>query len=404
MESPEEFHWWCATAVLGHILGRDSWVLIQDFAAVYPAQIMVVLVSESAITRKTTAMNRATYFLGLESVSARTLIVPAGVTPERMYTVLGAKNPGVGLICAPEMGTFFSKAKYMQEMGALITDLNDCAVGVRVRETMTHAKQEIVDGCIGMIACTTPTGIAHEIPEYVRTTGLMGRLHIVYANKPRAANPGIGPVDAAQRWRLAWLEKDIERMANIKGRYTFTEEAREWFDAWYTRHFAQADDPTIYMQKHTGWWGRKHTHLLRIAMIYSAARSNSLVITTGDVTLALERLNAIEERFADAMKEVDALTGAGMAARAARLIMQHADWGEQAGWIDYSGVMRLGNYTAREMVDIVATLTGQDRLEIAQRPPRGRKMLRIRLTPGEMAAYMRLGVLPAVEEASDVGE
>ena len=403
MESPEPYHWWCASAALGHLMGRDSVMLIQDFATVYPAQMMIVLVSESAITRKTTAMNRATYFLGLKSVCKRTLIVPAGVTPESMYSVLGLnddgteRNPGVGLICAPEMGTFFSKAKYMQEMGTLITDLNDCSQAVRIRKTMTHGEQRIIHGCVGMIACTTPTGMAHEIPEYVRTAGFLGRLHMVYCNKPRKANAGIDEVPPAQKVLLHWLETDIMRIAAIKGRFTFTDDARSWYKAWYDRHFAQCDDPNIYMEKNTGWWGRKHTHLLRCAMIYSAARESSLVIALGDVTLALERLNSIEERFADAMKEVDAKTGAGMAARAMRLLLEHTKSSVDDGWVSYSGFMRSGNFTAREMADLVATLVGRERIVIGYGGKRGGKQLKVLLTPGETAEYMRSGVIPVLE-------
>ena len=50
-ESPREFHFWCAMAGLGHVLGRRVW-LDQHRYRVYPGQMMVLLCSDSAVARK----------------------------------------------------------------------------------------------------------------------------------------------------------------------------------------------------------------------------------------------------------------------------------------------------------------------------------------------------------------
>src|SRR5262245_47344511 len=50
-ESPAEFHLWAGIAALGHVLGRRVWLDRFEGGKIYPAQIMVVIVSESAVAR-----------------------------------------------------------------------------------------------------------------------------------------------------------------------------------------------------------------------------------------------------------------------------------------------------------------------------------------------------------------
>ena len=56
LESPTLFHQWVAMAVAGHVLGRKVWLVRGGEYCIFPGQMMVVLVSPSAVARKSTAI------------------------------------------------------------------------------------------------------------------------------------------------------------------------------------------------------------------------------------------------------------------------------------------------------------------------------------------------------------
>src|SRR5436305_2535187 len=101
-ESPQEFHFWCAMAGLGHVLGRRVW-LDQFRYRIYPGQLMLLLSSDSAVARKTTATREIKKLI---STLDRVNIIPQRVTGPTLLDSLakvddnGEPVDAVGLIFA----------------------------------------------------------------------------------------------------------------------------------------------------------------------------------------------------------------------------------------------------------------------------------------------------------------
>src|SRR5207249_2202703 len=167
-EPPKEFHFWCAIAGLGHVLGRKVF-LDQHFFKVYPAQTMVLLCSDSAVARKTVAMHNIGSII-------RTLpeycwnIIPQRVSGATLLDALNRVNEegepldAVGLIFASELGTFFSREQGRQDIPTLVTDLNDAPGGMWRAPTRTYGDVVLSNPCLGMVAGVTRTGLANEVP------------------------------------------------------------------------------------------------------------------------------------------------------------------------------------------------------------------------------------------------
>src|SRR5438105_15517953 len=110
-ESPAEFHFWCAMAGLGHVLGRRVWLDQFRYRSV-PGQMMLLLCSDSAVARKTTATREIKKLI---STLDRVNIIPQRVTGPTLLDSLARLDDNsepmdaVGLIFAEELGNFFTR-------------------------------------------------------------------------------------------------------------------------------------------------------------------------------------------------------------------------------------------------------------------------------------------------------
>jgi len=403
-EAPTSFHFWSAVAVLGHALGRKVYFMLEDFSTLYPAQVMTVLVSESAVSRKTSAMLRAIEFI---EPLAHTKIVPTGTSPEGLYRSLERAQPRgeprpdcIGLIVSEELGVFFSKARYNEGMATAVTALNDAPSGDRQRLTITHGITDLHNACVGMLAATTPTGLAHEVPDHVRTAGFMGRLVLVYEPGPRHANPGVRPVPKWTYELSQALHTDMqERMCKFSGRVQLAKDAAAWYESWYHVQFEATQKLTDDAVKHSGWPARKHAHLLRLACIMTHAEGDRQ-ITRERAQAALALLDDVEARHKQATKEFASETEIAIADRVEQAFIRYGDW-RNGGWAFVSDVSRKLHLSARQFKIVMETLQLHDRIQLKDFGARGKRAARVKLSMAQVKQCMEDGRIPTAESVRE---
>lgn len=312
MQSPRIFHRWCAIAVLGHALGRKVWLpCLGGMFNVYPGQLMVVVVSPSATAKKTTVVNTAKRFL-VEAPEGSVRLLPKKLSPQQLFKSLemvdedgnqmvdeeGEPVPSCGLITAGELGTFFTSEPFAEALATHINDFNDAAPGW-TRAEFRSWKVDLWKVCVGLVGGITPKGIAAELPAAARTAGFFGRVIWVWHDGATKARSLLdGQVDLVEyRERLQQIL--VKRVLPMRGKYKMTKQAKELFNGW----FYNVHHPYIQMMsttdaaRDTGYWGRKDSHVLRVAMVLSAAESAELVIRERHVEAALDGLREIERGF-----------------------------------------------------------------------------------------------------------
>ena len=309
-ESPTVFHLWSAIAVLGHALGRRVWLDRYEAGTLYPGQIMVVLVSGSAVTRKTTAMNLAAKFLRYLPED-KVYIVPNMTSTERFIRGLdrigkeGNKLDAFGLILNDELGTFLSRSIYAETLMSHINQLNTNQEPI-MRIEFQSWQAELQNALVGMLAATTHSGFADELPAAALKGGFIGRLIQVVADEPKGANPLTEPPPDQDRLMMKLL-RGIQRISNMEGEFTFTPSGKEWFNRWYGEHFEWCWKHLSASERQSGWMGRKHDHLLRVAMVLSASATSDRQLDSRHLQAALMMpggLEAIQPNIEKAMKEV----------------------------------------------------------------------------------------------------
>ena len=80
----------------------------------------------------------------------------------------------------------------------------------------------------------------------------------------------------------------------MSGKFEFTEDAMSFYSTWC--HLADANPP-FYSPKFDGYCGRRRNHLLSLAMVCSASRSNEMIITKDDLERSSIMLAEVEVKM-----------------------------------------------------------------------------------------------------------
>jgi hypothetical protein len=434
MESPSIFHKWVAVATVGQVLGRRVWLSKEGNYAVFPGQLMVCLVAASAKLRKSTAVNiggrlldavatklgRATFNRISDKCSPSSFLDQ--LHPEDEMGVKIEDADCVGTIVAPELATFFSRDSYNEPMATEVVPINDAPVGDFDDETLgfgptflrskfrTKTPVELRNPCIGLIAATTPTGLAREIPTQAQTAGLFGRVIWVYAQdtdkKPNAMTR-LRPRIAGAHQRL---QAELVEMAKLAGAVRYQTDARKHYEAWYERWL-----PTSTMGEETnfttGFHGRKHDHVLRVAIVLAAMdrsvskRGGGLVLQLPHIKASIQLLNQVERQLPLCFAEIRARGQVSLETRILQMLARKPDkWFPRLKIVQRMWSFRTGgegNTKAPAVDQALAQLTLVE--HIRKRGEGTKAEYKFKRTPGSMLRLAKEAETEPVDEEDEEG-
>lgn len=258
----------------------------------YP-NIYVVFVGPPA-TRKTTTMDYADQLLAdVPNVTEAADSMTQQVLAKRISE---AKDCAVS-IRAGELGTFINPS------GSVMIDfLVSVFDGRRKFSTDTLMRNvEFSDApCVNMIAATTPVWISNNLSELMVGGGLTSRTMMIYEEDLRRKQLFYEELDYEYLEKLNRnLKTDLVHIAtNIAGEFRFTEDAKLFAEEWY-RGLKTPDDYRL-----QGYFGRKHVHLFKVAMLLHLAYSDELLITKKDLTDGIKLLETVEKKLSNVYQSV----------------------------------------------------------------------------------------------------
>lgn len=301
-EPPEKFHQWVAFGILSAALRRKVWMNRGRYK-LYP-NIYVLLVSESAKTRKSTAIDLGIDLL--QKTDLRVYSLHGKLTPEglvkhmnRMTVIKGDNGSGEVindshiLIHADELATLFGYDKTQaSRMAILLTELYNSKT-LYQHVTAGEGIVEVHNLYTTIIAATDPRNLK-VLPEDA-VGGLMGRLVVVSASKIKRAIAW-GDLDdkgeAIDFTKIAALEdrlvKDLNKIGELEGEMRVTPAGRSLFTTWYKKHVTQeVSDPRT-----DAFHARCHDTALKLSMLISIAKSNNMVVDEPEVAAGLAIIEA----------------------------------------------------------------------------------------------------------------
>lgn len=326
-ESPRQFHLWTAISTIAGALRRRVWLDMGHFQ--WTPNLYIIFIAPPGVAAKSTTASIGSRLLrqipdihfGPESVTWQRLIqalsqaaipvYPPGQEIDPMQTP--ATYMSAVTIVASELGTFMDPRD--RQMMDILVDLWDSKEGVWTRSTKTQSEDVIENPWLNLIACTTPAWLKDNVPDYLIYGGFASRCVMVYADKKEkliAYPDEHQPADFEEQG--ARLVHDLEIISRLYGQFTLAPEAREWGRKWYGEHWntEESDDRV------GGYRSRKQTLIHKLAMILSAAHSDSLVITPRDLQQAHTIVTALEAE----MKKVLDLIGMSQETKQANQILE----------------------------------------------------------------------------------
>lgn len=290
-EPTELLRLWCGLSGIAAVLQRKCYTELADFP-LYP-NLYVLLIALPAM-RKTYSMKfvkRMLADIGIEATAAKTTLEGLIDTITRTK-ILYADDSGsmefhssVNLFC-DEFGVLL-KQRHSNLMTELC-DWFDCP-DIWPYKTKTGGEAKAINVWINILGATTPDTIIREMLDE-GGAGLMSRFIGVYADKVQYKSEPI--VDQALKTQLT---NELEIIGQLGGEFIKTPDFKKRYNPWYEKQSEIKMFDGI--SQLTGYPGRRALHLLKLCMISSASRGNSMQLDVCDFDRALKILEITEEQM-----------------------------------------------------------------------------------------------------------
>ena len=295
-EPRESYRAWAGASAIAAALQRKCYLqlgMLRFFPNLY-----IVLVGPPA-ARKGTAIETAEALLDMIGIrpaadeSSRQKLVSALLDMGAMHT----DNAGMTYIhssmtiIASELTVFIGYQNI--DFLTVLCKWYDCESHF-VYDTYSHEKQEVSNVWVNLLGATTPMLIQTSLPPGAIGSGFASRTIFVYEDDMAGVviEPALSP---AQEEIGEALRKDLGQINTLCGRFNYSRDFIKVYGAWRIKASKSTTriDPRLdyYMQ-------RRHVHLLKLCMIYSASTSDDMKIGVQEFERARNLLEAAEAKMA----------------------------------------------------------------------------------------------------------
>lgn len=294
MQSQETAHiydFWCGLWCISTACGRNAYVA-RPRAPVF-LNLYIVLVGESGVPRKTTAVNTAARIVrGIVGGDNDVAHIDGKITPEALDALLHDRTMehGSAQLCVtvPELAVFMGTERYIAHMPVLLTDLYDCPA---IREPGGTLKRGAIlqrNVWLSFLSASTPIWLLKTVNPNVVEGGFTSRCYFVISNTPKRSIPWPVEHDADLLRDLQDDMKIIHAEAKVRRGIHLQPQALEVFTEWYHGR-DRALDP--YKQS---FQSREDAHVLRVAALL-AVNDGTWVIRRSHIRFAIRLIHQIKE-------------------------------------------------------------------------------------------------------------
>jgi hypothetical protein len=286
-ESPALFHLWVA---LGTISAAAQRKISMD-AGYYDvhSNMYIVLTSPPGRSRKSTALRIGKRILrGLKDYGQEihfTTQASSVAALVKQFTQIPNKDHQSLTAFSSELGSLLGSKSV--EMTDFLTDVYDCDPDWD-KQTVSRGLEAVAFPWFTLLGATTPQWLGDNLSKTAVEGGFVARSVFVYEDtRLRVAFPEL---NAAQKQLQKDLVHDLAIIAGIKGRMTFTPEAKEFYRGWYE------DVGRDIGKDHrvASFFEREHIHVLKVAMALSLAAKDRLVLEKEEIRAAILTINQIK--------------------------------------------------------------------------------------------------------------
>ena len=297
-EIPDIFALWCGLSTLSAALGRNVWIDMSIFN-IYP-NMYIVLIASSGRCRKSIAISQ------LESLTSKMdpglNLIAQKLTPEALIEAMRDKKEGYhqSFAVIDELVNFLNKRAYEQGLGGLLIALYDCKESFEYR-TKSRGKEKLKNTCLGLLGGATMDSMREVIPLDAIGGGLTSRMLFVYVKNPMPPVPRPRKKEEHEAIKRELILR-LDQIALLKGEFSLTKEAWAFYDNDYINFY---NSSPLYENKHLkGYASRRHTHMLKLSMLFSIAETNKMIVELSHIEQALALLIDTETHLVEIFDQI----------------------------------------------------------------------------------------------------
>ena len=292
-ESAPLFHTWVGISILAAALSKKIWLNLGRIK-VFP-NLYVVLVAEPGIARKSQSINYGveimneidSIFMSADAITKEALLQDLECA-KGTYDDCGVNRGFCALnIVSKEFESFLGQKKENTKMLVLLTDLFDAHEGPWRYRTKGSGSNVINNVFLNILAATTPESLASSFPSSAIGGGLTSRIIFIWASggHKKIAYPAF----TEQMFDMqVQLVHDLAIIARSSGNYTFSTDARTRWEKWYNFYNERSPERICKDPAFHGWYSRKPMFILKIAMILTVSKSDTLTLEWKEIYEAVE--------------------------------------------------------------------------------------------------------------------
>ena len=291
-EPRESFRRWSAISGVAAALQRKCWMRM-GLEVFYP-NMYIVLVGPPA-SRKGTAMRPVRTFLeslgitlAADESSRQKLVSKMACTNSIVEYQNGNVETHSSITIFSSELTVFLNYKNI-DLLTILCKWFDCE-STFTYDTHAHGEQYIHNVWVNLLGATTPRLLRESLPEASIGSGFTSRTIFVYERDKEKIV--IYPTFNEDLYES--LTRDLEQINVLSGEFKMEKSAFKAYSDW---RYSWEHSPPFRVPALEFYLDRRQVHLLKLCMIYSASRSDELVVRKEDYDLALRTLEAAEKNM-----------------------------------------------------------------------------------------------------------
>lgn len=309
-EPATDFHRWVGMSVLAGAL-RKKTCLSLGRMRVYP-NLYIVLVAEPGVARKSqaisfgqTVMTQVPELITSADVVTREALlqdIETCAVDEQLMDGTNFRHSSISII-SREFESFLGQKKENTKMLVMLTDLFDCQEIPYKYRVKNAGSNTVPSVFLNLLAATTPDSLASCLPSTAIGGGLTSRILFVWADMKQKKVPF--PERSEEVIELEEkLVKDLYLISRIVGEYQFSPEAKKNWHDWYHAYDETCMERLCRDPAFNGWYSRKPTYILKVAIICAASKGNNLILEWEHIQEAIDLIEGLEYNMGVVFKAI----------------------------------------------------------------------------------------------------
>lgn len=371
-EAPGEFHFWTGVSTIAAVLRRRVWR--DELLFKWTPNFYIIFVGPAGVVTKSTTLNLGYQLLtqvdgihfGPDSMTWHGLAKKFEESFEYVKYLNGTGEelllPMSPLTCSvSELGTFLRP----DDVGlvSFLTDVWDGRERAFRHVTKDSGQLELQNAWLNVIGATTPEWMQSNFPASLLNEGIGSRIVFVYGESKRhlIAYPSQAPHNKDFYTTRDKLAADLKEISLMVGPFELTPDALKWGTEWYAKHHANRGTHAA-SSRYSGYWGRKQTHMHKLAMVLAASRGDKLLIDAPDLQAAEQILSDTERSMIKVFENVGIVDQAKHVAEVVSLVRSYK-------WLSSNELLRLtyNTITDKDLQHAIRVAIQGGLLEVEQR-------------------------------------